>query len=142
MRVDSCHAAGALFVPGAPDDLRRPVRFIHRFAGAITGITCSLDSLLPLQFFHPAWWTDGAGCNPPPFGRIGRDEVADERWRPLHEPAWSVEYTRRLRERDRGDMTISPITAASAARVTSSTRRFSRRSSGIRWHGRASRAGG
>jgi nicotinamidase/pyrazinamidase len=108
MQVDFCHPGGALYIPGAREDLHRLIRFIYREAGRITEITCSLDSHLPLQIFHPAWWADSAGDHPPPFTTISHDDVVDGRWVPLLEPEWSARYTRSLRERGRSDLTIWP----------------------------------
>ncbi len=108
MQVDFCHSAGTLYVPGAQDDLKRLIRFIYRQAQYITNITCSLDSHLPFQIFHPAWWVDRAGRNPPPFTTITHDDAASGRWRPLLEPEWSVEYTRRLQEQAKKALTIWP----------------------------------
>jgi nicotinamidase/pyrazinamidase len=108
MQVDFCHPTGALFVPGAQDDLRRLIRFIYRRAGRITDITCSLDSHLPLQIFHPAWWADSTGAHPPPFTIIRHDDVIDGKWTPLFEPEWSVRYTGSLQRQGRNDLTIWP----------------------------------
>ncbi len=53
MQVTFCHEKGALYVPGALDDLRRLIEFIYRNAERISHITCSLDSHNPFQIFHP-----------------------------------------------------------------------------------------
>ena len=53
MQIDFCHEKGSLFVPGAVEDLKRTIEFIYINAGRITNITCSLDSHLPHQIFHP-----------------------------------------------------------------------------------------
>lgn len=108
MQVDFCHSTGTLYVPGALDDLRRLIRFIYRQAEYITNITCSLDSHLPLQIFHPGWWTDGSGRNPPPFTIITCEDVENGKWRPLLEPEWSVQYTRRLQEQAKKQLTVWP----------------------------------
>jgi nicotinamidase/pyrazinamidase len=108
MQVDFCHPAGALYVPGAREDLQRLIRFIYRQAGQITDITCSLDSHLPFQIFHPAWWVDSRGTHPPPFTIIRYDDVIDGRWRPVLEPEWSVRYTRSLQQQARKELTIWP----------------------------------
>ena len=64
MQVDFCHDGGALYVPGAQDDIRRLSQFIFNHAAALTDIVCTLDSHLPFQIFHPAWWADEAGNHP------------------------------------------------------------------------------
>ena len=108
MQVDFCHADGALSVPGAREDLQRLIRFILRNAEQISGITCSLDSHLPLQIFHPAWWADRNGEHPPPFTMIGHEDLVDGTWVPLLEPEWSAQYTRSLRRLGRNELTIWP----------------------------------
>ncbi len=108
MQVDFCHPDGALSVPGAREDLERLIQFIRRNVEQISGITCSLDSHLPLQIFHPAWWVDGNGEHPPPFTVIGHKDVLDGAWVPLLEPEWSTQYTWRLQELGRSELTIWP----------------------------------
>ena len=108
MQVDFCHEQGALYVPGAQDDIRRLIEFIYRNAERITDITCSLDSHLPFQIFHPAWWADASGAHPPPFTIITRADVEEGTWRPLFETAWSLEYVRRLEEQSKKQLLIWP----------------------------------
>lgn len=108
MQVDFCHTVGTLYVPGAQEDLQRLIKFIYRRAEQITHITCSLDSHLPLQIFHPSWWVDSEGNHPPPFTVITHEAVINGKWRPLLEPEWSVEYTHRLEEQAKKEHTIWP----------------------------------
>jgi nicotinamidase/pyrazinamidase len=108
MQVDFCHEAGSLYVPGAKDDLRRLIEFIYRNAERITDITCSLDSHLPHQIFHPAWWTDAAGRHPAPFTIITAEEVRNGTWRPLREPDWSLRYVEKLQALAKKQLTIWP----------------------------------
>lgn len=72
MQVDFCHPASALHVPGADEDGKRFIRFIYDQGANITQITCSLDSHLLLQIFHPVWWADSQGNKTPPFTTISR----------------------------------------------------------------------
>lgn len=108
MQVDFCHPAGSLYVPGAEEDVKRLTRFIYDQGDHITQITCSMDSHLPLQIFHPAWWADCQGNHPPPFTTISHDDVTNGRWTPLFEPEWSTDYTRSLPEKGRYELTIWP----------------------------------
>jgi nicotinamidase/pyrazinamidase len=108
MQVDFCHEHGTLYVPGAKEDIRRLIEFIYRNAARITDITCSLDSHLPHQIFHPAWWADKNGHHPVPFTIITVDNVKKDNWRPLREPAWSTRYVEKLRQRAKKDLTIWP----------------------------------
>jgi nicotinamidase-related amidase len=108
MQVDFCHERGALHVPGALEDLRRLIEFIHRRAAEITGIICSLDSHHVFQIFHPAWWVDAHGSHPPPFTIITRSDLEQGRWRPVLQPEWSLGYVRKLEEAAKKQLTIWP----------------------------------
>lgn len=108
MQVDFCHPQGTLHVPGALQDIRRLVEFIYRNAERISNITCSLDSHLPYQIFHPAWWADPEGHHPDPFTVITQEDVKQGRWRPLLEPEWSTAYVRKLEEGAKKQLTIWP----------------------------------
>jgi nicotinamidase/pyrazinamidase len=108
MQVDFCHPDGSLHVPGAREDIRRLIEFIYRHAGRITQITCSLDSHLPHQIFHPAWWIDEQGSHPAPFTQITHNDVAAGRWRALIEPEYSAAYVQKLEEQAKKQLTIWP----------------------------------
>jgi nicotinamidase/pyrazinamidase len=108
MQVDFCHVGGSLYVPGAGDDIRRLIEFIYRHAGRISQITCSLDSHLPHQIFHPAWWADGAGNHPAPFTMITYDEVIAGKWQPLQERERSIQYLKKLEAEAKKTLTIWP----------------------------------
>ncbi len=108
MQVDFCHQQGSLYVPGAEADIRRLSEFIFTHAGRITGITCTLDSHLPFQIFHPNWWADANGNHPNPFTLITQADVANGTWRPLVMPAFSEAYVTQLEEKARKVLTIWP----------------------------------
>jgi nicotinamidase/pyrazinamidase len=108
MQIDFCHEQGALYVPGAVQDVRRLIEFIYRNAEQITDITCSLDSHLPFQIFHPAWWADQTGAHPAPFTIITHEAVRNGEWRPLRAPDWSVAYVRQLQEKAKKELVIWP----------------------------------
>ena len=96
MQVDFCHREGTLHTPGALEDVRRTIEFLFRHAGRITRIMCSLDTHLPHQIFHPAWWVDSDGNHPDPLTVITHDDVQSERWVPVRDRQWSVDYVRKL----------------------------------------------
>jgi nicotinamidase/pyrazinamidase len=108
MQIDFCHPQGALYVPGAEDDIRRLIGFIYRHAAQISKITCSLDSHLPLQIFHPAWWVDENGRHPDPFTVISAADVQAGRWRPRRSADWSVQYVHKLEEAAKKALVIWP----------------------------------
>lgn len=108
MQIDFCHPQGTLYVPGAEDDIRRTVRFIFRHAESITEIIGTLDSHLPFQIFHAAWWVDEQGRHPDPLTIISQEDVASGRWRPVVMPEHSVDYVRQLEEHAKKQLTIWP----------------------------------
>lgn len=108
MQVDFCHDNGSLNVPGSLGDIKRLIEFIYRNASRITNITCSLDSHLPHQIFHPAWWADADGNHPPPFTLITYDDIKAGIWRPLVAPVQSTNYVKSLEENAKKQLTIWP----------------------------------
>ena len=108
MQVDFCHQQGTLHVPGAAEDIRHLIEFIYRNGERITSITCSLDSHLTYQIFHPCWWVDVEGNHPAPFTVITQQDVAQGRWEPLFESEWSIAYVKKLHEGKKRDLTIWP----------------------------------
>ena len=108
MQVDFCHQNGSLYVPGAMGDIQRTIEFIYNNAERITNITCSLDSHLPHQIFHPAWWADEAGNHPTPFTLITYDDIKQGKWRPLVAPVQSTSYVKQLEQEAKKQLTIWP----------------------------------
>lgn len=108
MQVDFCHPEGSLYVPGAEDDIRRLLDFIFREAGSITNIMCTMDSHVPLQIFHPAWWCDSQGSHPQPMTIITREQVESGKWLPLYQSDWSHRYVHLLEENARKQLLIWP----------------------------------
>ncbi|MBK7177310.1 MAG: hypothetical protein KA362_15740 [Chloroflexi bacterium] len=108
MQVDFCHAGGSLNVPGSVGDIQRLTEFIYTNAERITNITCSLDSHLPHQIFHPAWWADEQGNHPAPFTMITYQDIKDGKWRPLVAPVQSTNYVKQLEEEAKKTLTIWP----------------------------------
>jgi nicotinamidase/pyrazinamidase len=108
MQADFCHVRGNLYVPGAPEDVRRTIEFIYRNAARISQITCSLDSHLPMQIFSPAWWAGSDGEHPAPFTIITRADVEAGVWRPLFEPEWSTAYVARLEQQHKKQLCVWP----------------------------------
>ncbi len=108
MQVDFCHQSGSLFVPGAAADIQRTIEFIYTHAARITNITCSLDSHLPHQIFHPAWWADDNGAHPAPFTMISYEDIKSGKWRPLVAPVQSTNYVKQLEAQAKKTLTIWP----------------------------------
>ncbi|MEO1069798.1 MAG: isochorismatase, partial [Cyanobacteria bacterium J06638_6] len=66
---------------GAVEDNCRLAEFIYRNLGRITTITATLDTHTAMQVFHPEFWVDAEGHNPPPMTLIHHDEVVQGKWR-------------------------------------------------------------
>lgn len=77
---DFCFPEGTLYVggrsgQGAMDDNDRIARFIYGNLGAISEITCTLDSHLPFQIFFAPFWVDRSGEALGPHRTISVDEI-------------------------------------------------------------------
>ncbi|MGG6238331.1 isochorismatase [Nodosilinea sp. AN01ver1] len=104
---------------GAVDDNRRLGEFIYRNLGQITSITATLDTHQAMQVFHPYFWVDAEGNNPPPMTLIHYDDVVQGKWsvnpavaanldapRDLQE--YALHYTKTLDDRGKYPLTIWP----------------------------------
>lgn len=107
-QIDFIHANGTLAVPGAIADTRRTVELLYRHAARIGTVVASLDSHLAFQIFYPTWWVNERGEHPAPFTLIGPDDVARGTWQPVFDPAWSVDYVRKLGDSDKKALCIWP----------------------------------
>ncbi len=107
-QVDFVHEDGALYVPGAIEDMRRTIDWLFRNIEHVTAIAASLDTHIPLQIFYPTWWADEKGNPPEPYTVIKSEDVQQGRWRPLKEPQWSVEYVEKLEEQAKKELMIWP----------------------------------
>lgn len=69
---DFCHPSGAMFVPGAQDDMSRLSSFIHNNLSDIVDITVTLDSHHVYDLGHTEFWDDDKAK---PFTRISLDQI-------------------------------------------------------------------
>lgn len=109
MQVDFCHENGSLFVPGALGDLQRLIDFLFRFGNQISQISCTLDSHLPYQIFHPSWWVDQAGNHPDPLTMITAVDLQQEKWQATEQPEASIEYVQQLEQNAKKQLTVWPF---------------------------------
>ncbi|WOD39029.1 isochorismatase [Nodosilinea sp. E11] len=104
---------------GAVDDSRRLGEFIYRNLGQITTITATLDTHSAMQVFHPEFWVNAEGENPPPMTLIHYDDVVQGKWRvnpavaanltvPRDLPEYALHYTKTLDDRGKYPLTIWP----------------------------------
>ena len=110
-QVAFCTPGASLFVPGAPDDNARALRFLYGNLERITTLALSLDTHRVFQIFHPAWWQNEAGQPPAPLTAITHADVASGKWRATRSPEQSEAYVRKLEEGGRYVLTIWPYHA-------------------------------
>jgi nicotinamidase-related amidase len=103
LQNDFVNQGGALFVPGAPEDRDRLVKFIYKFGGRIDQIALSLDTHVDIHIHAPTWWVykhtkkqvkplTRVTLNP--YGQfVTGDEIEVE---PLFQPEWSAAYIKKL----------------------------------------------
>jgi nicotinamidase-related amidase len=108
---------------GAVDDNRRLCEFVYRNLATISHIVASLDTHHAMQVFHSIWLVDEHGNHPAPYTLISPRDVESGRWRVNHAVADALgidiahaerhlaEYTRRLAEGGKYDLTIWPYHA-------------------------------
>ena len=108
---------------GAVEDNRRLCEFLYRNLASITAIIPTLDTHQAMQIFHAAWLVDGDGRHPDPYTLVTVEDVESGRWHVNPAAAESagfeadyaqrqlLDYTKRLAERGKYDLTIWPYHA-------------------------------
>jgi nicotinamidase-related amidase len=110
-QVDFCDPQrGALYVPGAEQDMARLAAMIRRLRNKLDDIHVTLDSHHFIHIAHPIFWKDSRGAHPPAFTRIGRAEVEEGVWTPTVPGMYkrALEYVRRLEQNGRYELTVWP----------------------------------
>ncbi len=108
-QVDFVHLDGSLSVPGAVGDVTRLCEWIFANAEKITSIISSLDSHMGRQIFFSTWWADANGNHPAPGTMITVADTINGTWRPLIDPAWSLEYVKLLDSQSKKVLIIWPF---------------------------------
>ncbi|WP_448519329.1 nicotinamidase [Rhodoflexus sp.] len=91
-QYDFCNPQGALFVPGAVEDMQRLSRFIARKSDELSQIFVTIDSHSVNDISHPNFWRDRQGNPPPPFTQITLAEVEAGQWIAQFEPEKAIQY--------------------------------------------------
>jgi nicotinamidase-related amidase len=89
---------GALYVPGAEQDMKRLAYWILANSEEIDHIAVTLDSHFVNDISHPGFWQNENGQHPKPFTQITFDDVQDGKWTPLFVPERAKEYLKRLEQ--------------------------------------------
>ncbi len=110
-QVDFCDPVrGALYVPGAEQDMTRLSAMIRRLKDKLDDIHVTLDSHHFIHIAHPIFWKDSRGAHPPVFTSISRTDVEEGVWTPTVPGMYrrALEYVRRLEHNGRYALTIWP----------------------------------
>lgn len=95
-QVDFCHPEGALFVPGADEDINRVARLIHQHADQIDHVVVTLDTHQVLDIAHPQFWQNAEGRHPDPFTVISAEAVTSGQWVPRFSADKARQYVQDL----------------------------------------------
>jgi len=109
-QIDFCRKDGALFVPGATEDMTRGAAMILRLLYKIDDIHITFDSHRLVDISHGIWWKDSAGNHPPPFTLITAADMKSGRWTTTKAGAFdrSLAYLEELEKRGRYTHCIWP----------------------------------
>jgi nicotinamidase-related amidase len=95
-QYDFCNPKGSLYVPGAEKDMERLAQFIHNNRSKIDFICLTMDSHPYVHIAHPGYWSNLEGKNPEPFTVITSQDVENQKWIPLYQPEYSLQYLKKL----------------------------------------------
>src|ERR671938_7344 len=110
-QVDFCDPQrGALYVPGAEEDMRRLAAMVRRLKDKLDDVHVTLDSHHFIHIAHPIFWKDSRGAHPPVFTRISRRDVEEGVWTPTVPGMYrrALDYVRKLEQNGRYELTIWP----------------------------------
>ncbi|MBC8110904.1 MAG: nicotinamidase [Verrucomicrobia bacterium] len=91
-QYDFCHPNGALFVPGAVEDMQKLSALILKNADKIDHITVTLDNHPVNDISHPSFWQDEHGAFPPPFTQITAADIHAGKWTARFDPEKARQY--------------------------------------------------
>lgn len=77
---DFCDPQGALFVPGADQDMSRLTKMVNRIGSKLNDIHVTLDSHHVMDIAHPMFWKDSSGSRPAPFTIITKSDIDNGNW--------------------------------------------------------------
>ncbi len=80
---DFCSPEGALYVPGADEDMYRVAQFIENHNDSISQIILTRDEHQVIDISHPAFWSDDKGDMPEPFTAISLADFKSHKWMPV-----------------------------------------------------------
>lgn len=114
-QIDFCDPNGALYVPGADQDMTRLGEMIRRIKPKLNDIHVTLDSHHLVDIAHPIFWLDASGRHPIPFENnvpkiITVDDVQNGVYRTTNKDHQdrALEYVTKLAANGRYPLTIWP----------------------------------
>jgi nicotinamidase-related amidase len=110
-QYDFCNPKGALYVPGADEDMKRLALFIHKHMSRINDIYVSLDLHVEDDISHALWFVNEKGYHPTEFTQITALDMKEGRWRSFNEGKQdsTLEYLENLERLERYPHTIWPM---------------------------------
>lgn len=109
---DFCDPKGALFVPGANQDVLHLASMIKKHRENIDHIEVSLDTHHWIHIAHPFFWKDSNNKQPEPFTQIYPQDVEgfSPKWRARcpNYVDYAINYVKKLHQEKRYTLTIWP----------------------------------
>ncbi len=87
---------GALYVPGAEQDMSRLAAWLQKNQQKIDHIIITLDNHHLNDISHPSFWVDSQGQHPEPFSVIRAKDVEQGIWRSVFDNEKALFYLRNL----------------------------------------------
>jgi len=97
-QFDFCNPEGALFVPGAVEDIQKLAKIINNNLQKIDHIVVTLDNHPVNDISHPGFWKDENGNHPNHFTQITAEEIKNKNWIPQFEFEKAFKYLEALEE--------------------------------------------
>lgn len=107
-QFDFCHPQGALYVPGADQDVIRIAQFIDDYSSKIHQLIITLDKHQVIDISHPGFWTNDDGALPDPFTVITASDVDNLNWIPKFNPGYVRNYLHKLEDQGQFQHIIWP----------------------------------
>ncbi|MDR1341151.1 MAG: hypothetical protein LBK58_14025 [Prevotellaceae bacterium] len=98
-QYDFCDGKGALYVPGAEQDMERLALFIQNNVEKLDSIVLSQDAHQVIDISHPAFWVCRNGKNPAPFTQISLADVENGEWTSIFGKETALKYLKELDRR-------------------------------------------
>lgn len=109
---DFCDPQGALFIPGAGEDMQRLAYMIRENREKINSIELTLDSHHWIHIAHPYFWVNDKGDAPFPFSVIHFQDVTGPNplWKARHFQYvnYAIDYIKKLTNQKKYELTIWP----------------------------------